>query len=270
MLFCFVMKWPEWLCSSFLPFMALHPPSNLSCQMMWIFLLGYDSFPFISWSDSRPLICYHSNWDGGDWPLNDLLDNPFTTYIVQVKITGYAASGGGRGIERVDVSVDGGKTWIEAFRYQRTGIPYISEHTSSEKWAWVLFEATADVQQSTEIVAKAVCLVCSDDRLFTTMRFCQLGSSYWPLIASPESLGCIPSKIAHIRNYIKSLQGWQSLVSNILCSIQTNGSPGLSTSPFLGTITNQRVWPVWSVVGLSAQRPFPLWGPYFQLKTTNI
>lgn len=97
---------------------------------------------------------------------------------MQVKITGYAASGGGRGIERVDVSVDGGKTWIEASRYQRTGIPYIAEHTSSEKWAWVLFEATADVQQSTEIVAKAVCLVCSDNRLFTTIRFCELGSSY--------------------------------------------------------------------------------------------
>ncbi|KAH0984558.1 hypothetical protein GBA52_011735 [Prunus armeniaca] len=73
----------------------------------------------------------------------------------KVKITGYAASGGGRGIERVDVSVDGGKTWIEASRYQRTGIPYISEHTSSEKWAWVLFEATSDVQQSTEIVDSA-------------------------------------------------------------------------------------------------------------------
>lgn len=82
--------------------------------------------------------------------------NHFKTCIVQVKITGYAASGGGRGIERVDVSVDGGKTWIEASRYQRTGIPYISEHTSSDKWAWVLFEAMADVQQNTEIVAKAV------------------------------------------------------------------------------------------------------------------
>jgi sulfite oxidase len=45
---------------------------------------------------------------------------------VQVKISGYAASGGGRGIERVDVSVDGGKTWMEASRYQKKGIQYIS------------------------------------------------------------------------------------------------------------------------------------------------
>jgi len=76
---------------------------------------------------------------------------------VQVKISGYAASGGGRGIERVDVSIDGGKTWMEASRFQKSGVPYISEHASSDKWAWVLFEVTADILQSTEIIAKAVC-----------------------------------------------------------------------------------------------------------------
>lgn len=76
---------------------------------------------------------------------------------MQVKISGYAASGGGRGIERVDVSIDGGKTWMEASRFQKSGVPYISEHASSDKWAWVLFEVTADILQSTEIIAKAVC-----------------------------------------------------------------------------------------------------------------
>lgn len=74
---------------------------------------------------------------------------------MQVKISGYAASGGGRGIERVDVSVDGGKTWMEASRFQK-GIPYISDGANSDKWAWVLFEVTADIFQSTEIIAKAV------------------------------------------------------------------------------------------------------------------
>lgn len=76
---------------------------------------------------------------------------------MQVKISGYAVSGGGRGIERVDVSIDGGKTWMEASRYQKTGIPYIADGINSDKWAWVLFEVTVDVMQSTEIVAKAVC-----------------------------------------------------------------------------------------------------------------
>lgn len=76
---------------------------------------------------------------------------------VQVKISGYAASGGGRGIERVDVSIDGGKTWLEASRFQKSGVPYISDHANSDKWAWVFFEVTADIRQSTEIIAKAVC-----------------------------------------------------------------------------------------------------------------
>lgn len=75
---------------------------------------------------------------------------------LQIVVHGYAASGGGRGIERVDVSFDGGKTWVEAIRYQKSGIPYVADDTSSDKWAWVLFKAEADVSQTTEIVAKAV------------------------------------------------------------------------------------------------------------------
>lgn len=76
---------------------------------------------------------------------------------LQVSISGYAASGGGRGIERVDVSVDGGKTWMEASRFQKSDIPYTADDDGNcEKWAWVLFEVTAEIQQSTEIIAKAV------------------------------------------------------------------------------------------------------------------
>ncbi|KAA3459453.1 Sulfite oxidase [Gossypium australe] len=74
----------------------------------------------------------------------------------KVRISGYAVSGGGRGIERVDVSIDGGKTWMEATRFQKTGIPYIADGISNDKWAWVLFELTVDIPQSTEIIAKAV------------------------------------------------------------------------------------------------------------------
>lgn len=81
----------------------------------------------------------------------------FTGVNYQITIKGYAVSGGGRGIERVDVSIDGGKTWIEASKSQKAGIPYISDDESSDKWAWVLFEAEADISESTEIVAKAVC-----------------------------------------------------------------------------------------------------------------
>ncbi|KAK6928529.1 Oxidoreductase, molybdopterin-binding domain [Dillenia turbinata] len=73
-----------------------------------------------------------------------------------VKVSGYAVSGDGRGIERIDISADGGKTWIEASRYQMAGTPYDADDIDSDKWAWVLFETHIDVSQSTEIVAKAV------------------------------------------------------------------------------------------------------------------
>lgn len=80
---------------------------------------------------------------------------------VQVVVHGYAVSGGGRGIERVDVSFDGGKTWMEAIRYQKSAeIPYVADDTSGNKWAWVLFKAVADVSHPTEIVTKAVCNRC--------------------------------------------------------------------------------------------------------------
>lgn len=96
-----------------------------------------------------------------------------------MKVSGYAASGGGRGIERIDVSVDGGKTWVEASRHQKTGVPYIAEDTSSDKWAWVLFEVTVDVPHSTEIVAKAVCT-------FITIVFVVI--LFYTLISSNSSI----------------------------------------------------------------------------------
>ncbi|KAK9272987.1 hypothetical protein L1049_003368 [Liquidambar formosana] len=108
------------------------------------------------------------NWDNIDWSTRKpLMDFPVQCAICsledvnvakhgKVTISGYAVSGGGRGIERVDVSVDGGKTWMEASRYQKAGIPYIADDISSDKWAWVFFEVTVDIPHSAEIVAKAV------------------------------------------------------------------------------------------------------------------
>ncbi|KAL6953176.1 sulfite oxidase, partial [Sarracenia purpurea var. burkii] len=107
------------------------------------------------------------NWDNIDWSTRKpQMDFPVQCAICsledfnitshgKITIKGYAASGGGRGIERVDISIDGGKTWVEASRHQKAGIPYIADGTSSDKWAWVFFEANADIPKSAEIVAKA-------------------------------------------------------------------------------------------------------------------
>ena len=81
-------------------------------------------------------------------------------------------SGGGRGIERVDISPDGGKSWFEAHRYQKQGVPYVAGNLTSDKWAWVLFKAIVDVKGDTEIVAKAVIFIPSRFLCLLFMPFC--------------------------------------------------------------------------------------------------
>ncbi|CAD5166229.1 sulfite oxidase-like isoform X1 [Musa acuminata AAA Group] len=108
------------------------------------------------------------NWDNINWLTRKAqMDFPVQCAIcsledvdvvnqVKATIAGYAVSGGGRGIERVDISVDGGKTWLEAERYQRRNIPYQSDDMNNDKWAWVLFKATVDIPENAVIIAKAV------------------------------------------------------------------------------------------------------------------
>ncbi|KAI9328078.1 Oxidoreductase, molybdopterin-binding domain-containing protein [Obelidium mucronatum] len=77
--------------------------------------------------------------------------------IVDGKVTGikgYAWSGGGRGIIRVDVSIDGGKTWTDAVLTKPNQPP-------GREWAWTHWEAEVPVNVDrnkvpVEIVVKAV------------------------------------------------------------------------------------------------------------------
>ncbi|XP_044505406.1 sulfite oxidase-like [Mangifera indica] len=104
----------------------------------------------INWDSRRPIM---------DFPVQCAICSLEDVDVIKpgkVKISGYAVSGGGRGIERVDVSVDGGKNWLEASKYQQTGIPYIADDMNCDKWAWVFFEVIVDVPHNTQIVAKAV------------------------------------------------------------------------------------------------------------------
>ena len=70
-----------------------------------------------------------------------------------VKVKGYAYSGGGRGIIRVDVSADGGKTWHSAKLKQG------SEQPLRRAWAWTLWECVVPIsptEKKVEIVSKAI------------------------------------------------------------------------------------------------------------------
>lgn len=88
-------------------------------------------------------------------PLADcevLVDPEDGTGLLDVK--GYAYSGGGRGIVRVDVSIDGGKTWKTA------SLKGGSEQPLNRAWAWTLWECDfkltgEDVGKKLEIISKA-------------------------------------------------------------------------------------------------------------------
>ena len=69
-------------------------------------------------------------------------------------IKGYAYSGGGRGIIRVDVSIDGGKTWKNAKLTEG------SQQPLDRAYAWTFWEIDVDIPESAaksklEIICKA-------------------------------------------------------------------------------------------------------------------
>ncbi|KAK3747546.1 hypothetical protein QZH41_004806 [Actinostola sp. cb2023] len=110
--------------------------------------------------------CPSVDWDSVDFSSSPAIqDQPVTSAICQpsqdskvsrdeehVTIRGYAWSGGGRGIVRVDVSLDGGKTWSTA---NLEGV----KQRDGRAWAWSLWEATLPIPSGLSklaIVCKAV------------------------------------------------------------------------------------------------------------------
>jgi len=75
----------------------------------------------------------------------------------EIEVKGWAWSGGGRNIYRVDLSVDNGKTWCQAELTAGTDQPY------NRAWAWTLWEGTVKVPaelrkegQEIELIVRAV------------------------------------------------------------------------------------------------------------------
>ena len=62
----------------------------------------------------------------------------------EVTVKGYAWSGGGREVVRVDVSLDGGKTWqVAQLRTNDKGQAPAPSPRPGQAWAWKLWELTA-------------------------------------------------------------------------------------------------------------------------------
>ncbi|XP_067144946.1 sulfite oxidase-like, partial [Centruroides vittatus] len=90
-------------------------------------------------------------------PVMSVICDPLNNSTVEIndnvlKVKGYAYSGGGRKIIRVDVSIDKGKTWQVATLTNDNSSLYYS-------WAWALWEIDLPIEENTdsiEIICKAV------------------------------------------------------------------------------------------------------------------
>jgi len=88
-------------------------------------------------------------------PVNSVIMRPVKDQQIEldsVLVSGYAYSGGGRGIVRVDVSIDDGKTWHVAELKEG------SEQPLSQAWAWTFWEIDLDIPE--ELVGKDFTVVC--------------------------------------------------------------------------------------------------------------
>ncbi|MBV9453395.1 MAG: molybdopterin-dependent oxidoreductase [Rubrobacter sp.] len=84
----------------------------------------------------------------GEMSVNSVICQPTdggTVPAGQTSLRGYAITGGDRSVQRVDVSIDGGKSWVAAELQE-----------GNEPWTWRFWEASVDLEPGQyEIVARA-------------------------------------------------------------------------------------------------------------------
>lgn len=110
-------------------------------------------------------------------------------------------AGGGRGIERVDISVDNGKTWLEAHRLPKLQTNAYDSHRPD--WAWTLWELkSVKVETPCTVIVKAVCGSSPDESVANSHAvgmFCTavhfllelvVVKNIWPLVRKPAKPIC--------------------------------------------------------------------------------
>jgi sulfite oxidase len=91
---------------------------------------GVDVESVLSIQETPVTSCIVAPQDGGFCELDSL------------EIKGFAWSGGGKGIVRVDVSLDGGRTWVDAELFAG------NEQNPRRAWAWTFWKAEVDVPEN--------------------------------------------------------------------------------------------------------------------------
>ncbi|KAL1852651.1 hypothetical protein Plec18170_005783 [Paecilomyces lecythidis] len=154
------------------PLRAIVPGTVAARSVKWLGRIRIDSEEANSQWQRRDYKCFgpnvrasdvrESDWDN-TMSIQELPVQSAITAIKEdnindrnIKIQGYAVSGGGRGIVRVDVSTDGGLTWQQAQLHQ-------DKSKGSRKWAWTLWSLTVPKSKlehskgrSSLVVVKAV------------------------------------------------------------------------------------------------------------------
>lgn len=151
------------------PIRAIVPGTTAARSVKWLGKVSISCDESPSQWQQRDYKCFgpnvkQSQISNADWEeAQAIQETPVQSAITNIKkangnnkttVQGFAFSGGGRGIVRVDVSADGGKTWKQAELH--------NDHAKgSRRWAWTLWSIEwpkdeLKVEQETEFVVKAV------------------------------------------------------------------------------------------------------------------
>jgi sulfite oxidase len=118
-------------------------------SVKWLANINLQAHPSTNYYQSHAykLFPSHIRQENADWttaemlgplPLNSVISRPRESEVLPAGptlIQGYALTGEGCSIERVELSIDGGETWIDASLHLQTQHP----------WAWRFWEATINL-----------------------------------------------------------------------------------------------------------------------------
>jgi sulfite oxidase len=125
---------------------------------------------------------YESSPAMQEMPVQSAICSPIGGTMVEwgdgtITIRGYAYSGGGKGIWRVDVSIDGGKEWVPAQIQNDIDQPH------NRKWSWCLWKVTIPLKEmgSVDIICKAIDSSCNTqpERPESIWNFRGLANNSW-------------------------------------------------------------------------------------------
>uniref|UniRef100_A0A0N5BRX7 sulfite oxidase n=1 Tax=Strongyloides papillosus TaxID=174720 RepID=A0A0N5BRX7_STREA len=119
--------------------------------------LDFDSVPSIQEYPIQSLICVPAQ------------ETKISKEDKEIDVCGYAWSGGGKGIIRVEISIDGGKNW------QSAELEQDPDQTVDEMYAWTLWKATIKIPEDCDDSLTIICK--ATDRQYNTQP--ETASGIW-------------------------------------------------------------------------------------------